>query len=247
MYGSEKEKIIMKKTNLITIVEVLYCFCVLIVFLTNIMNYKIYGLYSFALLSISIILLLYPLIRKKIILSCMRKKELNEKDVFAVYEFFSDFLLIVLKKSYVLLQERKKFDDEKTATKETLDFIEDELIEISDAMTGEAYERLVGFCLMKSGWKILEYTEQSGDFGADIIAENPEGRKFCIQCKRYNKKVSLDAVQQVYAAIKYYDCEKGMVITNSKFTRSAHKLARKTEVLLRESFPQKSEIKFYKD
>lgn len=94
-----------------------------------------------------------------------------------------------------------------------------------DKMGGLEFEKYLELLLYELGFKIIERTPGSGDYGADLIIKNNEGMKIAVQAKRYKSKVNLKAVQEVNAAIPYYDCQKGMVITNNYLTNSAKKLA----------------------
>ena len=79
---------------------------------------------------------------------------------------------------------------------------------------------------------LVETTPSSNDFGADLIVEK-DGIKYCVQAKfRSNSMVSLTAVQEVIGAIKYYQADKGIVITNGIFTTAAKKLAKSNDVIL---------------
>jgi hypothetical protein len=80
----------------------------------------------------------------------------------------------------------------------------------------------------------VNVTQQSGDFGADIIAVNQEGVKVAVQCKRYGEQnyVGILAIQEIFTAMEYYDCQQAMVITNSFFTKQAAQTAQKVGVTL---------------
>lgn len=103
--------------------------------------------------------------------------------------------------------------------------------------TGEDYEWYVAERLDRMGYTNVRVTQLSGDYGADIIAYDPHGLKTCVQCKMYNSKpVGIDAVQEIYGAMAYYDCVKAMVITTSTYTNAARELGDKTGVLLISNF-----------
>ena len=70
-----------------------------------------------------------------------------------------------------------------------------------------------------------EVTAASNDYGADIIGIDNRGRKWVIQCKRYSGSVGNSAVQEVVAAKAHYNAEKAAVMTNSRLTMNARKLA----------------------
>src|SRR5690625_6441480 len=65
-----------------------------------------------------------------------------------------------------------------------------------------------------------------------------ESKKIVIQGERYGfkNKVSLDAVQQIYAAKPYYNANECCVFTNSFYTKSALKLAKACDVKLYDRF-----------
>ena len=74
-------------------------------------------------------------------------------------------------------------------------------------------------------------TKTSGDQGADILFEL-NGLKYVVQAKRWNNSVGNKAIQEVYSAVNFYNRDKGVVSTNSKFTSSAQELASKLGVIL---------------
>ena len=117
-----------------------------------------------------------------------------------------------------------------------LHIFEKSLSDLVERMPGEIYERYVGYKLTKIGWKNIEYTPVTKDYGADIISENPKGEIVCIQCKRYSDPVGISAVQEVYAAKGYYGCAGAMVVTTSTFTQAARELAKRNAVELLENF-----------
>lgn len=99
---------------------------------------------------------------------------------------------------------------------------------------GIKYEHKVAAWLKKHGYKNVQVTPASGDYGVDITAR--KGRyRYAIQCKSYSRPVGVSAVQEVYSGIRHYSCDKGMVITNSTFTSAAKTLARENGVILIEN------------
>ena len=103
-------------------------------------------------------------------------------------------------------------------------------------MDGETYESYMGYKLAFAGWSEVTYTPLTGDYGADIIANDKDGKRTCIQCKRYENPVGVEAVQEVLAAKQYYNAERAIVATNSVLTSQAHNMAQKTGVELWEHF-----------
>ena len=61
---------------------------------------------------------------------------------------------------------------------------------------------------------------------------NKDGIKYVVQAKYYSGNVGNKAVQEVVAARSFYSAEKGMVVTNSKFTKAASELAEANKIRL---------------
>ncbi len=100
-----------------------------------------------------------------------------------------------------------------------------------DDMSGEEFEDFCSYLLRKNGFSHVRMTPESGDQGVDLVAYRKEV-KYGFQCKRYKSWVGNKAVQEIYAGIKMYDCEYGVVLTNSRFTDSAKELAQSTDIEL---------------
>ena len=96
---------------------------------------------------------------------------------------------------------------------------------------GVDFERQFAVALKKHGYENVEVTKESGDFGADILAEK-DGVRYVIQCKYYTTSVGVKAVQQVFASKIHYAAHVAVVATNSVFTKSAKVLAEETGVIL---------------
>ena len=99
-----------------------------------------------------------------------------------------------------------------------------------DNMSGLEFEIFVGNLYKNMGFNV-EYTAANSDQGADVIV-NKFGEKSCIQAKRHNSKISNKAIQEVVAAIKHYNADKGCVITSNYFTASAEELAKSNNITL---------------
>lgn len=103
----------------------------------------------------------------------------------------------------------------------------------ADRLDGNAFQDFVAEILKLNGYSDIVVTGRSGDQGGDILAKMGE-TNLVIQTKRYSidRKVTNSAVQEVLGAVGYYGCEKGLVITNSFFTRSAKDLAQVNNITL---------------
>lgn len=99
-----------------------------------------------------------------------------------------------------------------------------------DAMDGINFERYIGRVLRANGYTGIRFTEKYDD-GVDIIAYK-DGVCWGVQVKRHSGFVGAEAVRQVVAGLKVYGCDKGMVITNSYYTKVAKRLARYNSCML---------------
>ncbi|WP_202818794.1 restriction endonuclease [Clostridium botulinum] len=99
-----------------------------------------------------------------------------------------------------------------------------------DLMTGREFEIFIGTLFEKMGY-IVEITQCSGDQGIDILIEK-NNQKIGVQVKCYSNKVTNKAIQEVTAGLNYYNCDKGMVITNNYYTNSAIELSEANNIVL---------------
>lgn len=100
-----------------------------------------------------------------------------------------------------------------------------------DNMTGIEFENFCSYLLSKNGFEDVKTTKASGDQGIDILARNGHLR-YGIQCKCYSSNIGNSAVQEAFSGIKYYGCDRGIVITNQYFTKSAIDLSQSTGIFL---------------
>lgn len=107
------------------------------------------------------------------------------------------------------------------------------LAELSERPVGGiAFEAWTLQHLTDAGWTVRA-TPTSGDYGADVLATDPQGVRWAVQTKNWAKPVGIRAVQEVYAAQRWYDCERAMVWSTRGFTDAAIALAAKCGVVLR--------------
>ena len=71
-----------------------------------------------------------------------------------------------------------------------------------------------------NGFINVSTTKSSGDHGADILADKYDVR-YAIQCKNYIGNVGNSAIQEVFSAKSFYNCDIAVVMTNSSFTQQA--------------------------
>lgn len=91
-------------------------------------------------------------------------------------------------------------------------------------MGGIDFEYYVAQLLRDNGYKNVEVTAISNDYGVDVFATK-RNIKYAIQCKRYSKHVGVEAVQQAASGCVYHEYDIPVVLTNSDFSHQAIKLA----------------------
>lgn len=96
--------------------------------------------------------------------------------------------------------------------------------------TGEEFEIFLKELYEELGYQVT-LTPRTGDQGADLIIEK-RGVKSVVQAKFYSSSVGNSAVQEVIGAIGFYNANKGIVITNNTFTKSAKELAKANNIHL---------------
>lgn len=99
-----------------------------------------------------------------------------------------------------------------------------------DKMTGIEFEELLKCHFENLGYRAKE-TAKTNDYGADLIIKK-DNEKILVQAKRYKNKVGIKSVQEIVGALGYYKAEKGIVITNSYFTKNAINLAKANNIKL---------------
>lgn len=99
-----------------------------------------------------------------------------------------------------------------------------------DAMSGLAFEKLIGSLLARQGYEVGNL-RASNDYGVDLIT-NKDKERIAVQIKRSKNKITRKAISDAVAGMKYYNCTKAMVVTNSEFTEDAREFARGTECIL---------------
>jgi HJR/Mrr/RecB family endonuclease len=91
------------------------------------------------------------------------------------------------------------------------------------SLRGEDFERFLSRVFEMLGYDVA-HTKASADQGVDLVVTGA-GRRIAVQAKGYEGSVSNHAVMEVVAGMTYYQCECCAVITNSRFTAAAEKLA----------------------
>ena len=96
-----------------------------------------------------------------------------------------------------------------------------------DAMGGHEFEDLVEQLLSKMGFQI-EGRQAAADGGIDMVAIKGDaivGGKFIIQCKRFSGSVGNAVIRDLFGVVHSESANKGVLITNSTFTKEARRFA----------------------
>lgn len=91
-------------------------------------------------------------------------------------------------------------------------------------MSGPQFEVFLENVFTVLGYVEVIRTKVAGDQGLDLIVSDGKER-VAIQSKLYSGSVGNDSVQQIYAGMRHYACDRCAVVTNSTFTRAARELA----------------------
>lgn len=100
-----------------------------------------------------------------------------------------------------------------------------------DQMSGEEFEHYVADLMRNNGFRGVQVTKASGDYGVDIIAKRG-GDKYAVQCKRYEGSVGVKPVQEVFSGARMYRATRCAVATNSGFTEAGRRMAKELGVEL---------------
>jgi restriction system protein len=101
---------------------------------------------------------------------------------------------------------------------------------IGGQMTWQQFERFLQWFFEQQGY-LVQMTKKSHDQGADLILERT-GERTVVQAKRTKGTVGNRAVQEVFAARGFYQANRALVITTSRFSKPAVDLANRLGVEL---------------
>jgi len=110
-------------------------------------------------------------------------------------------------------------------------FLKNITLDNINSLTGNEFEVFLYYLFLNMGFDVI-LTPKSHDYGADLILKI-HNKTIVVQSKLYNNhNIGISSIQEVYASIKYYKADLGIVVTNSKFTKNSINLANSTNVLL---------------
>ena len=145
------------------------------------------------------------------------RKTLHEAGVPLSTDNFKDICFIV--RHYINQKEETFIKDSMKSQQKTF-----------STLTGADFENLLSMLYTAMGYSIMK-TGKTVDQGCDLVV-NMGQERVVIQAKCYNGSVGNAAVQQAVGALKFYNCTKAIVITNSNFTPEAEQLAKVNNVEL---------------
>ncbi|MBR1813182.1 MAG: restriction endonuclease [Lachnospiraceae bacterium] len=96
--------------------------------------------------------------------------------------------------------------------------------------SGVEFEQYLNYIFTRLGYE-SHLTRTTGDQGADLVLRK-NGIIFVVQAKFYDRPVGNKAVQEAAAALRFYEGNRSVVVTNNTFTNSAISLAKKNDVML---------------
>ncbi len=79
-----------------------------------------------------------------------------------------------------------------------------------DKMDGRQFELYLGTLFRSHGYSV-KVTQESRDFGADLVIEKDK-KKIVVQAKRYSKNVGLKAVQETKTSMAHYGAVEAWVV-----------------------------------
>ena len=95
-----------------------------------------------------------------------------------------------------------------------------------DELDGYQFEDLVAKIMIKQGYRNVQVTNRSGDFGKDIIMEDSRENIFIIECK-HQKNVGRPVIQKLQGAMQHEENMKpnrnvyGIIVTSGSFSKAA--------------------------
>ena len=101
---------------------------------------------------------------------------------------------------------------------------------LNNITTGTQFELYLVNLFKDLGYK-TKHNGKSGDQGADLILKK-DNYVYAVQAKYYTGKLSNTPVQEITGALKYYNANQGVVVTNSSFTSGAKELAKANNIIL---------------
>jgi hypothetical protein len=137
---------------------------------------------------------------------------------------------------------QRKADEVSAARLKWRLFHESKTMDEVSRMSGTQFEEFLARLFSRMGYTEIRLTPPN-DQGGDVLCTSPAGTRIVIQAKRWRDTVGNSAVQELLGAMLHYNLAEGMVVTNSRFTRAAHELAKKGRITLHDGGWLEEQIK----
>ena len=106
-------------------------------------------------------------------------------------------------------------------------------------MTPDQYEKYVANYFQNKGYKVKQ-TPYFNDYGVDVFAEKNK-EKIAIQAKMFsnsNRKINRQMVMEFYGAKDFFNCNKGIIVTDGEIIQNAKDVADKLGIEILFIYPQ---------
>ncbi|MEU4684933.1 restriction endonuclease [Streptomyces xinghaiensis] len=110
---------------------------------------------------------------------------------------------------------------------------EEEVRGAFDLMDADAFEQAVAALCERDGCRDTDVVGGANDLGADVVANDPDGRRIVIQCKRYgpSNKVGSQELQRFGGTcFTVHEADVAALVTTSSFTEPAVDYAARTGI-----------------
>ena len=129
-----------------------------------------------------------------------------------------------LQKSWDLCDRLDKARDRRQKVADLLSSVKYQLVHTDwRSLRGDDFEHFIQQVFQLLGYH-ARLTKGSFDQGVDLVV-NGKGQTLAVQTKGYDASVGNHAVMEVVAGMRFYGCGSCVVITNSRFTSTAKRLA----------------------
>lgn len=145
-----------------------------------------------------------------------------------LFEYLVVGTLIFLS-AYSLLRVNRHFRKERENKKKKENYIQSD-ITVVDRMDGKEFENFLCAHFQSLGFHVA-LTKATNDYGADLLLKR-KGQVVVVQAKRYNSSVGIKAIQETCGAMAYFKANRGIVVTNNRFTKNAVQLAQCSNIEL---------------
>lgn len=136
--------------------------------------------------------------------------------------FIVTVLIVISVAVYAYLQSDRHNERQKKSLQSSIKEI--------DSMRRIEFKLYVEKLFENMGYKV-DITSSAGKYGVDLLLKK-DGKFIAVQVIKYEKKVDVSSVQQIFSAKTHYRAHEAWIVTNNTFTNNACNLAKKSGVKL---------------